>query len=515
MKKIFLFLILILSTIISIFAQSVKFNRLYNYTNITGGVGTRFNQLIQRNNQYLCFGHFSPQSQRISPIAAKFDSLGNVISWFPFIDTNYNYCISSQNSDIKTNDGGYIINGFAVENQSPYTNYGFLMKLDSNLNIKWKRFYYDTDSNSIWTYPDYGFYSLKVTTDNGFLATGIRFRNSGIATALAVKFDSLGNEQWVKTHLDNKYFSCYTSVIKIPTGEYVFCGGIDTTNNPVNNDVVVIKTDSIGNLIWQKTFGGIKGDGNLMIQNNPDGSIMLFYTKSDSAVTSQGSYYGYYSLQFHKLSPVTGDTIWSMSYGDKKHNQICYAFKVFPDGSAMASGSYGSSWDYPWLLNLNREGTVNWYKEYRPTYPVTTYFHNAIFDLQQTSDSGFIVTGELFIFDSVHENCGWLMKTDKNGCWQANCDTSNNIQSNVKIESSLEVFPNPASTEVTATYFSDIEQGILEIYNTMGTKLMEVKLPKGQNSHKFSVAHLAKGYYKVIIKEKGILRGQVSLLITD
>jgi hypothetical protein len=49
----------------------------------------------------------------------------------------------------------------------------------------------------------------------------------------------------------------------------------------------------------------------------------------------------------------------------------------------------------------------------------------------------------------------------------------------------------------------------------MGTKLMEVKLPKGQNSHKFSVAHLAKGYYKVIIKEKGILRGQVSLLITD
>jgi hypothetical protein len=491
---------------------------MHRYT--VSALAPHFNQLILKNNQYICFGHFDPQipgyPQRISPIGAKFDSLGNVISWFPFIDTNYNYCISSYNSDTKTNDDGYIINGFAVENQSPYTNYGFLMKLDSNLNMQWRRYYYDTDPNSLWTYPDYPFLSLKITPDNGFIAVGNRFRNSGVSTALAIKFDSLGNQQWIKTHFENKIFSRYVSVIALSSEEYVFFGGLDTTSNPINSDVVVIKTDSIGNIIWQKTFGGSKGDGSMMLQNHPDGSVMLFYTKSDSAVISQGNYDGYYTLQFHKLSPLTGDTIWSLSYGDKKHNQDTYSFKVFPDGSALASGSYGNYWDVPWLLHLNREGSVDWYKEYN-IVPLSgqNYFRGAIFDLQQTSDTGFVVCGQINNTDTAYGGHCWLMKIDKDGCWQANCDTSNNIQSNVKIESSLEVFPNPASTEVTATYFSDIEQGILEIYNTMGTKLMEVKLPKGQNSHKFSVAHLAKGYYKVILKEKGILKGQVSLLITD
>ncbi len=193
-----------------------------------------------------------------------------------------------------------------------------------------------------------------------------------------------------------------------------------------------------------------------------------------------------------------------------KGNNITNIFRVFSDGSALASGTYGFANTNPWLLLINSEGTIDWYKEYIVS---NKSGNNLIYDLQQTSDSGFIVSGAIHNNDSIQGTCGWLLKTDKNGCWQANCDSANYILPNVKIESSLEVFPNQASTEVTVTYFSDIEQGILEIYNTMGVKQIEVKLPKGQNSYKFSVAHLAKGYYKVILKEKGYLRGQVSLLI--
>ena len=517
MKKIILFLIIFLNINVLI-AQPIKFNRMHRY--ITSSLMPRFNQVVQKNNQYICFGHFDPQipgyPQRISPIGAKFDSLGNVISWFPYIDTNYNYLLSMYNTEIRTHDNGFIISGTTCENHSPYTYYGFLIKLDSYLNMQWRKYYYDNNPNSLWTYKDYTFLSLNTTLDKGFLAAGYRYRNSGIATALVLKTDSMGNEEWIKTHLDNKFFSSYATSINLPSGEYALGGGVDTTSNPINSDMIVIKIDSIGNTIWQKTFGGSKSDGFIMLQNHPDGSIMLFYTKSDSAVVSQGNYDGYFTLQFHKLSPATGDTIWSLSYGDKKHNQATYSFKVFPDGSAMVSGSYGIAFNNPWLLKLSPEGSVEWYKEYSMMKPNNSnYFRGAIFDLQQTTDSSFVICGDIRNIDTAYNGFCWLMKIDKDGCWQANCDTANYIMPNIRIESSLEVFPNPASTEVTATYFSDIEQGILEIYNTMGTKLMEVKLPKGQNSHKFSVAHLAKGYYKVILKEKGKLRGQVSLLITD
>ena len=510
MKKVFTFLVIAFVVVNSI-AQPIKFNRMHCY-NLSNTVPA-LNAVLSIEKQYICFGNYSPQPQRLSPIGAKFDTLGNVINWFPFIDLNYNYCVSSLNSEIKTKDDGYLLNGFAVENHSPYTNYAFLMKLDSNLNIQWKRFYYDTIQASFWTYPDYNFMSLNITNDNGFIAVGNRFRNSGIATALAIKLDSVGNQQWAKTHLDNSFFSRYVSVIILSSGEYVFGGGEDTTSNPINSDVVVIKTDSIGNTIWQKTFGGSKGDGSMMLQNHPDGSVMLFYTKSDSAVISQGNYDGYFSLQFHKLSPLTGDTIWSLSYGDKKHNQDTYSFKVFPDGSALASGSYGTYWTNPWLLKLSPEGSVEWYKEYSMTKPNNSnHFNGRILDLQQTDDKGFIICGSIVNFDTASYSFCWLMKIDAQGNWQ---DSATYIMPGIKLQASISLYPNPASSEVTATYFSDIEQGILEIYNTMGTKLMEVKLPKGQSSYKFSVAHLAKGYYKVILKEKGNIRGQVSLLITD
>jgi hypothetical protein len=512
MKKIILFLIIFLNINVLI-AQPIKFNRMHRY-NLSNTVPA-LNAVLPIEKQYICFGHFAPQPQRLSPIGVKFDSLGNVINWVPFIDSNYNYLLSNYNPEISTNDRGFIISGQACTNNPnpPNTYKGFLLKLDSNLNLQWRKYYYDSNPNSLWTYKDYTFLSLNTSLDKGFLATGYRYRNSGIATALVLKTDSMGNEEWIKTHLDNTFFSSYATSINLPSGGYVLGGGVDTNSNPINSDVVVIKTDSIGNIIWQKTFGGSKGDGSMMLQNHPDGSVMLFYTKSDSAVISQGNYDGYFTLQFHKLSPLTGDTIWSLSYGDKKHNQDTYSFKVFPDGSALASGSYGTYWTNPWLLKLSPEGSVEWYKEYSMTKPNNSnHFNGRILDLQQTDDKGFIICGSIVNFDTASYSFCWLMKIDSQGNWQ---DSATYIMPGIKLQASISLYPNPASSEVTATYFSDIEQGILEIYNTMGTKQMEVKLPKGQSSHKFSVAHLAKGYYKVILKEKGNIRGQVSLLITD
>lgn len=58
-----------------------------------------------------------------------------------------------------------------------------------------------------------------------------------------------------------------------------------------------------------------------------------------------------------------------------------------------------------------------------------------------------------------------------------------------------------------------MEEAVLEIYNTLGVKQMEVKLPQGQSSYSFYVSHLAKGYYKAILKEKGNIRGQQGLVV--
>ncbi|MEI6696893.1 MAG: T9SS type A sorting domain-containing protein [Bacteroidota bacterium] len=519
MKKILLLIILLIITCV-IQSQTIRFNRMYHVANPNSGVGTRFNQIVLQNNKYITFGHYDFRSPGSSheytcTVASKHDSLGNLISWIPYIDTAFNTGLTGWSSDVKTVDGGYIVSGFSCENISPYTYYGFLMKLDSNLNMQWQRHYIDTAIGSAWMYPDYGFQALKVTPDKGYIVVGIRYKNGGNSCGLAIKYDSLGNQQWLKTYNLNYYWSAYNSVIILPDG-YVFAGGICVTSDFNTNDDIITKVDSAGNVIWQKTLGGIKGGEWIGLQNHPDNSIMALMTKCDSAYTDQyGDYYNFLKLQFYKLSSATGDTTWSSSYGPTLPNNISYSFRVLPDGSALASGSYNYL-EIPWLLHLNIEGTVDWYKEYNMAKPYNTnHFSATPFDIQQTLDNGFVVCGQIVNTDTINGNCGWILKIDEHGCLLPNCDTITGISSYINIASSLEIFPNPASTSVTVKYFSDIEQGKLEIYNTMGIKAMQIQLPKGQNTYNFSVSQLPKGFYKVILKDKSYIRGQVPLVIVN
>ncbi len=497
-------------------AQPIRFNRMHHYSNPNIGNGTRFNQVILHNKMYFTFGVYTIYQQGLpasynSTIAAKTDSMGNISNWFPYIDTAYNFGLSGWSSDIKTSDGGYIVSGRAFKRTNSTYN-GFLMKIDSNLNIQWKRFYSDTAANSTWLYRDYAFQSLKITPDNGYIAVGIRYKSGGTSCGLAVKFDSLGNEQWVRTYNLNYYMSDIHTVAIVPDG-YILGGRVKYTSAFGNIDDFITKVDTSGNVVWQKIFGGIKSDGYLTLQNHPDGSIMAIYTKSDSSlIDNAGDYHGFGNWQFYKISAITGDTLWSLSYGPQQHENVCYSFRVFPDGSALAAGTYGY-FNYPWLLHLNSEGILDWYKEYSLMKPNNSNFYRGVFyDLQQTEDKGFVVCGEIRNSDSTNGNCGWILKIDAQGNWQ---DTATYIQPGVKLQSSIALYPNPVSSQLTVSYFQEMEEAILEIYNTLGVKQMEIKLPQGQNSYSFSVSHLAKGYYKAIIKEKGNIRGQQGLVITE
>ncbi|MFZ4401084.1 MAG: T9SS type A sorting domain-containing protein [Bacteroidales bacterium] len=517
MKKIIFSLFLMIFIINSLQSQSIRFNRMYHHS-LFGN--TRFNQIVPYYSNYITFGHYeykplTSNNEFIGLMSTKVDSLGDLIIKIPYNDTVFNYMLSGWSSDVKTKDGGFIISGSACENKSPYTYNGFLMKLDSNLTMQWRRHYNDTSATSGWTYRDYGFQCLKLTPDNGFIAVGIRYKNSGMSCGLAVKYDSLGNQQWLQTYNLNYYWSEINNVILVQDG-YVFGGGggISADNNTV--DDIVIKTDMLGNEIWQKNLGGSKGDGWITLQNYTEGNILAFATKCDSAYTStDGSYMPFLNEQFYKLSAATGDTIWSLSYGPVKYANGSFAFRTFPDGSALASGTYDYS-RYPWLLHLTAGGNVDWYREYRITNPNhENYFYANPYDLQQTADSGFVICGDIANIDTIYGGgCGWILKTDKHGCYTANCDTATDIQTTTfRILSSLELYPNPATTEVTLSYFPDMEKPVLEIYNSMGSLVKEIPLPKARDRYTFSVAQLAKGYYKVILKDNGYVRGQAGLVI--
>lgn len=98
----------------------------------------------------------------------------------------------------------------------------------------------------------------------------------------------------------NPSFASQVQVTK--DGGYVLIGTSD-------NDMYIAKTDSKGNKIWEKKYGGIGADSGRAIKEMPDGSLMALGTYYSPTISVSGMF-------FLKLNP-TGDSIWSKVYFNK------------------------------------------------------------------------------------------------------------------------------------------------------------------------------------------------------
>ncbi|MHA1969853.1 MAG: hypothetical protein ACW964_18915 [Candidatus Hodarchaeales archaeon] len=282
---------------------------------------------------------------------------------------------------IKTNDNGYIAAG-NTESYGAGDSDAFIVKLDASGNLLWNKTFGGVDYDSINEISD--------TADGNFVLTGeTRSFGTGGKDLWLLKIDTDGNLLWNKTFgLADADWG--TALVR--SGDNIYVTGFYHPVFGAVGEFLLLKMDQDGNFLWNKTYGYRAGYEIITVNN--DGLL----------ITGSSSENDYKILRVDD----EGNELWRKSFGGYG-NDYCDQAISTPDGGFLIGGhtlSFGSGGQEAWLIKIDQDGNHEWNKTFGG---VLDDYTNALLNYQ---DGGYLV-----VIHTINQGNGdnWIIKLNGSG----------------------------------------------------------------------------------------------------
>ena len=245
-------------------------------------------------------------------------------------------------------------------------------------------------------------YSVRQTIDSGYILTGLTTLGAGHQNIILIRTNSFGDTLWTKVFGGTNYDNGFSAQQTIDGGFIVL--GATQSFGAGGWDVYLIKTDSLGNIIFSKTYGGTSDDIGYSIQQTRDsGYIITGYTNSYGA--------GGTDVYLIKINNI-GDTLWTKTYGGIGAEQGNLVQQTNDGGYIIvgSSNEFSTTFNNVYLIKTDSIGNLLWSK----VYGITPNFSYGNY-VQQTSDNGYIITGCTYYYTNNLNDDVYLIRTDSVG----------------------------------------------------------------------------------------------------
>ena len=239
------------------------------------------------------------------------------------------------------------------------------------------------------------------TSDGGYLISGYTGSfGAGGRDAWLVKTDAVGNMEWNITYggpLDDGF----ADMVKTKDGGYALVGNT-LSFGAGNQDFWLVKVNSTGAMQWNQTYGGTAYDYSYAVFQTSDGGY---------ALTGETNSTGAGGLDFWLIkTDATGNMQWNKTYGGTGAETGTVVVQNSDGGYAITgrTASFGAGGNDIWLIKTDATGNMLWNKTYGG--PGTQQGNSMV----QTSDGGYAIFSPTPHLSGSGQDV-WLVKTDATG----------------------------------------------------------------------------------------------------
>lgn len=187
-----------------------------------------------------------------------------------------------------------------------------------------------------------------------------------------IKIDAMGELQWSRyfggTFTDTAYDSVQTQ-----DGNFLIMGSSDSDDVDINNnkgtyDFWVVKLNNTGTLLWEKSFGGTEIDEARAITTTADGNFFIAGdSRSNDIDLSTNN--GAADVWIIKINS-DGDLLWEKTFGGSSFDGVKAIYKTQNNEFLVAGNSRSSDGNLTknngqndaWIFKINAQGNVMWQK---------------------------------------------------------------------------------------------------------------------------------------------------------
>lgn len=305
----------------------------------------------------------------------RLDTAGNIVWQKSLGGSLYDEAYSAK----ETSDGGFIVAGYSYSvngdvSGSHGSGDGWIVKLDSSGNLQWQK--------SLGGSAFDGVLSILETSDEGFMVAGFSASsdgdvtgNHGLEDCWIVKLDSSGNINWQKSLGGSENDEARS--IQTADGGFIVGGYSNSNDGDVSghhgstfySDYWVVKLDSTGNILWQKSLGGSNNDQARSVQPTADGGYIVagFSESSDGDVSGNHGIQDYWIVKLDS----TGNISWEKWLGGSNWDEAYSIQQLSDEGYIVAGATQSGDGDVSgfhgvvdcWVLKLSCEALQTFYAD--------------------------------------------------------------------------------------------------------------------------------------------------------